>query len=90
MQGDWPVWISESDRLAWDVTRKINRPQAALDRARQAEENRLSNTKGAKPTPGLTFLVEPRVMDGGALPTFEEWLVDRADKNKSGQNKSRE
>lgn len=78
MQGDWPVWIAQSDRISWETQKKVDRPKASLDKAME-EKN---------PPKGRVYHVIPKVNDGGEWPTLEEWIADKADKNK-GSNRSR-
>lgn len=83
---DWyrdgiPIWWDESDRVTFDAKGYISKSRAAIQRAEE------SAGKNKKPTPGRYFIAEPRVMDGGDLPTREEWLVERAKRAGSKANK---
>lgn len=78
---DWyrdgiPVWVDESDRVTFDAVGRISKSRAAIERAQDA-----SSTKGKKPVPGRYFVAEPRVIDGGELPTREEWLIEQQSKS---------
>ena len=84
MQGDYPIWIADSDRVRWEVEKKTSRPQAALDKAKHDEQRRMDK-KGASPKYGLQFVLKPKVSDGGAMPTLREWLEERADKDAKKQ-----
>ena len=77
---DWyrdgiPIWWDESDRVTFDAKSRVSKSRAAIERAQD------SAGKNKKPIPGRYFLAEPRVMDGGDLPTREEWLAEQAKKN---------
>jgi hypothetical protein len=77
---DWyrdgiPVWWDESDRVTFDAKARVSTSRAAIERAQQ------SGSKNKKPTPGRYFIAEPRVMDGGEMPTRDEWLAEEANKN---------
>lgn len=77
---DWyrdgiPVWWDESDRVTFDAKARVSKSRAAIERAQDA------SSKNKKPTPGRYFIAEPRVMDGGELPTRDEWLEEEAIKS---------
>jgi hypothetical protein len=74
---DWyrdgiPVWWDESERVTFDAKARISKSRAAIDRAQEA------NSKKKKSTPGVYFVAEPRVMDGGEMPTRAEWLEEQS------------
>lgn len=76
---DWyrdgiPIWVDESDRIAFDAVARVSKSRAAVDRAQEAQQ------KKKKSTPGLYFIPEPRVMDGGEMPTRQEWVDEQARK----------
>lgn len=76
---DWyrdgiPIWVDESDRVAFDAVARVSKSRAAVDRAQEAQQ------KKKKTTPGLYFIPEVRIMDGGEMPTREEWLQEQARK----------
>jgi hypothetical protein len=80
---DWyrdgiPVWWDESDRVTFDAKARVSKSRAAIDRAQEA------NSKRKKSTAGVYFVAEPRVMDGGEMPTRAEWLEEQA--RLSGRN----
>lgn len=77
---DWyrdgiPIWWDESDRVTFDAKGRISKSRAAIERASEAE------SKKKKSVPGRYFVAEPRVMDGGELPTRQEWLEEQEKKN---------
>lgn len=74
MDGNFPIWIDRSDRVTFDVKRGISRSKAAMDR----HETRNQNKKDA---PGVFYYPVPRTMDGGPLPTMEEWVEQEKTKN---------
>jgi hypothetical protein len=74
---DWyrdgiPVWWDESDRVTFDAVPRISKSRAAIDRAQEAAT---SNNK--KSVPGRYFVAEPKTMDGGELPTRDEWIEEQ-------------
>lgn len=84
---DWyrdgiPVWWDESDRVTFDAKPRTSKSRAAIERASEKESKKKTKSHG------LYYIVEPRVMDGGELPTREEWLEEQERKNAS-ENKSR-
>jgi hypothetical protein len=77
---DWyrdgiPIWWDESDRVTFDAKARVSKSRAAIERAQEAA------SKNKKPAPGRYFIAEPRVMDGGELPTRDEWLKEQVAKN---------
>lgn len=75
MRGSVPVYWDESDRVAFDVKVGISKSRRALDRREEAD-----NKKEGLDTKGRYYYVEPRTIDGGPMPTYEEWLEERARK----------
>lgn len=74
MRGSIPVYWDESDRVAFDVKKGISKSRAAIERKQELEEKKKTKTYGEY------FYVVPRVIDGGNLPTREEWAAERAAK----------
>lgn len=74
MDGNFPIWIDRSDRVAFDVKRGISRSKAALDRAEERDAKK-------KAVPGAFLYAVPRTIDGGPLPTMEEWVAQEKAKN---------
>jgi hypothetical protein len=77
---DWyrdgiPIWIDESDRVTFDAKAKISKSRAAIDKAQDSSANK-------KPVYGRYYIAEPKVMDGGDMPTLQEWLDEQQRKNK--------
>jgi hypothetical protein len=82
---DWyrdgiPIWWDESERVAFDVKSRVSKSRAAIERAQE------NASKNKKPVHGRYFVAEPKVIDGGELPTREEWAEEQA--KKSGANSS--
>jgi hypothetical protein len=82
---DWyrdgiPIWWDESERVTFDAVARISKSRAAIDRAQNS-----SSSNNKKPVHGRYYVATPKVMDGGEMPTREEWLLEQ-DK-KSNQNK---
>ena len=78
---DWyrdgiPVWWDESERVTFDAKPRLSKSRAAIERAQEA-----ASGKGKKAVPGRYYVAEPRVMDGGELPTKEEWLAEESKKS---------
>ena len=79
---DWyrdgiPVWWDESDRVTFDPKQRISKSRASIERAQERADKNKSNVHGRY------FVAEPRVMDGGKLPTRDEWLEEQSKKNKT-------
>lgn len=78
---DWyrdgiPIWWDESDRVTFDAKPRISKSRASIERAQEA-----SSKNNKKSVPGRYFVAEPKVIDGGDLPTRDEWLEEQANKN---------
>lgn len=67
-----PVWWDESDRVFFEVDKRISRSRAATQRAEESE-----NGKDKKSPPGRYFIPIPKTRDGSALPTFKEWAEEQ-------------
>lgn len=79
---DWyrdgiPLWWDESDRVTFDAKARISKSRAAVERAQEADSKKKSKSHGRY------FTTEPRVMDGGDLPTRDEWIKEQ--ENKKGK-----
>jgi hypothetical protein len=68
MRGNIPVYWDESDRVAFDVKTGVSKSKAAIQRKEEQVK---------KPVPGQYFYAVPRTIDGGPLPTYEEWIAER-------------
>lgn len=71
-----PVWWDSSDRVGFEVKRRISRSKAALDKAQDQD-----NGKNKKRVFGRYYVPEPRVIDGGEFPTFAEWAEEQRQKD---------
>jgi hypothetical protein len=83
---DWyrdgiPIWWDESDRVTFDAKARVSKSRAAIERAQEADSKKKSKSHGRY------FTAEPRVMDGGELPTRDEWLAEQ--EVKRGETKQR-
>lgn len=67
-----PVWWDESERVAFEAKGRTSRSRAAIERA---QENATKGNK--KAVPGRYFIAEPVVIDGGELPTRDEWIAEQ-------------
>lgn len=81
---DWyrdgvPVWWDESDRVTFDAKARFSRSRAAIERAQEADSKKKSKSYGKY------YVTEPRVVDGGELPTRDEWIEEEG--RKQGNNK---
>lgn len=81
---DWyrdgiPIWWDESERVAFDVSVRTSRSRAAIERAQEKAN------KGKSQQHGKYYVVEPRVIGGGELPTKDEWVEEQS--KKSGNKK---
>jgi len=73
---DWyrdgvPIWWDESDRVTFDAKARVSKSRAAVERAQEADSKKKNKSHGRY------FVTEPRVMDGGEMPTREEWLAEQ-------------
>lgn len=83
---DWyrdgiPIWWDESDRVTFDAKARISKSRAAVERAQEADGKKKSKSYGRY------FVTEPRVMDGGEMPTRDEWLQEQLAKKSLGNQR---
>lgn len=78
MRGSVPIYWDESDRVAFDVHTGISKSKAAIERRQDQDEKK-------NKVPGRYYYVKPRVIDGGLLPTRDEWIEEKV--RKMGANK---
>lgn len=71
LRGSVPVYWDESDRVAFDVKTGISKSRRAIS---QREER---DSKKGQAQHGVYYYAVPRAIDGGPLPTMEEWLAER-------------
>lgn len=72
--GDVPPWIDRSDRVSWDVKTFTSRSAAAIEKKQASEK---------KQVPGRRYYAVPRTVDGGPLPTMQEFLEEQQRLNSS-------
>ena len=77
---DWyrdgiPIWVDESDRVTFDAKARFSKSRAAIERAQEADGKKKSKAYRKY------YIVEPRVMDGGEMPTRDEWIQEQENKN---------
>jgi hypothetical protein len=73
---DWyrdgvPLWWDESDRVTFDAKARFSKSRAAVERAQDADSKKKSKSYGKY------YIAEPKVMDGGEMPSREEWLAEQ-------------
>lgn len=84
MLQDWyrdgiPIWVDESDRVTFDAKARFSKSRAAIERAQEADGKKKSKSYGKY------YTAEPRVMDGGDMPTRDEWLEEQERKRGGNQ-----
>jgi hypothetical protein len=57
--------------MTFDAKARTSKSRAAIERAQEAESKKKSKSHGKY------YIAEPRVMDGGEMPTREEWLKEQ-------------
>lgn len=72
-----PIWWDESPDVFFEVEKRVSRSAAALQRAEASESG--PNKEAPK---GRYYVPVPKTRGGAAMPTFADWLVERA-KHKS-------
>lgn len=72
--GAHPMYIDRSDRVRFEVKSYVSKSKAVLDRA----EEKASSSKSKNY--GKILYTVPETIDGGPLPTLEEFLEEQADK----------
>jgi len=69
-----PMYWDRSDRVRFELETYTSKSKAVLDRAEEkAAEGKSKNY-------GKVFYTVPKTMDGGPLPTLEEFLAEQAEK----------
>jgi hypothetical protein len=63
-----PIWWDESDRVTFDAKARFSKSRAAIERAQEADGKKKAKAYGKY------YVAEPRVMDGGDMPTRDEWI----------------
>lgn len=81
---DWyrdgvPLWLDESDRVTFDAKARFSKSRAAIERAQEADGKKKAKSYGKY------YIVEPRVIDGGEIPSRDEWIEEQ--RNKAGMSK---
>lgn len=71
LQGGVPIYWDRSSRVRFDVKSYISKSKAAVDRAEEAESKKKTKVHGK------VFYPVPVVIDGGALPTLEEFQEEQ-------------
>ena len=66
-----PLYLDRSDRVRFEVGSYVSRSKAALDRAEEKA------SKGKAKNYGKVFYPIPRTVDGGPMPTLEEFLQEQ-------------
>ena len=72
--GAHPVYIDRSDRVRFEIKSYTSKSKAVLDRA----EERAANSKSKNY--GKILYTVPETIDGGPLPTLDEFLAEQAEK----------
>jgi hypothetical protein len=73
---DWyrdgiPIWWDESDRVTFDAKARFSKSRASIERAQESDSKKKSKSYGKY------YTAEPRVMDGGDMPTRDEWIEEQ-------------
>lgn len=77
--GSVPIYWDQSDRVTFDVKKRVSKSRKAIEAAQERD----AKSKSAQH--GVLYYAEPRVMDGGAMPTLEEWHAEQ--ERKQGREK---
>lgn len=76
--GGVPIYWDRSERVAFEVGSFVSKSKAALDRAEEKA------SKGKTKNYGKVFYPIPKTIDGGPLPTLEEYLEEMRE-NRAGR-----
>tara|TARA_R110002153_G_scaffold237485_2_gene391650 strand:- start:120 stop:392 length:273 start_codon:yes stop_codon:yes gene_type:complete len=79
-----PIWWDESERITFDAKARVSKSRAAIERAQEADGKKKNKAHGRY------FTAEPRVMDGGEMPTRDEWLKEQEEKKGAPSRQPRE
>lgn len=78
MVGSVPVYWDQSDRVTFDVNKGKSKSRAKIQAAERRSQKAAENSP--EQLDGVYFYAVPRTMDGGPLPTYEEWVEEQARK----------
>lgn len=70
--------------MTFDAKARVSKSRAAIERAQEADSKKKSKSHGRY------FITEPRIMDGGEMPTREEWLKEQERKKGAVQERVRQ
>lgn len=70
--------------MTFDAKARVSKSRAAIERAQEAEGKKKNKTHGRY------FIAEPRVMDGGEMPTRDEWLEEQEQKRGAVAERARQ
>ena len=74
----WPIWVDNSDRVSFEVKKRVSKSGAAIEKAQWLAEKAQSKKKGDAPPPfGQRFYAVPKTVDGEPLPRRKEWLLEQ-------------
>lgn len=73
--GSVPIYWDQSDRVAFDVKKGKSKSRAKIQAAERAAQKKAKNNESE--LDGLYFYTVPRTIDGGPLPTYEEWAEEK-------------
>lgn len=76
-----PIYWDRSDRVRFEVGTFISRSKQALDQREEAD------AKSKNKNHGRVHYPIPVAVDGGPLPTLEEWLDEQAEKRAMSSGK---
>lgn len=71
LQGNMPIYWDRSDRVRFDVKSFTSKSEAAVQRRQK---------KDKEPIPGRFYYAVPVTIDGGPLPTMEEFIEEQESK----------
>lgn len=86
MSNNFPAWIDRSDRVTFTVKSFRSGSQAALERKQYAID-KAAQQNNATPAFGMNYYAVPETIDGGPMPTLEEWLEE--EKERRNEKRSR-
>ncbi len=70
--------------MTFDAKARVSKSRAAIERAQEAEGKKKNKSYGRY------FIAEPRVMDGGEMPTRDEWLEEQEQKKGAVAERARQ
>lgn len=83
----WPIWIDQSNRVRFEAKTRVSRSAEALERKQWHDQKAAEKQKNHVPKFGQRYYATPVTIDGGPMPTKQEWLESQREKAEAGMKR---